>query len=104
MSIQNQAYSYWHADVFPLFSANNNGVHRNVISQQLNLPMDKLMSLSLSLSVMLSLLSNCLQCKMGHHNVEIILLAFDREVLESLNENSLVNSIDEFHYKSAVNA
>ncbi|KAH9805919.1 Replication protein A 32 kDa subunit B [Citrus sinensis] len=34
----------------PEFLANNNGVHRNVISQQLNLPMDKLMSLSLSLS------------------------------------------------------
>lgn len=96
MSIQNQGYPYWHADVFPLCSANNNGVHRNVISQQLNLPMDKLMSLSL--------LPNCLQCKMEHHNVEIILLAFDREALESLNENSLVYSIDEFHYKSAVNA
>lgn len=41
---------------------------------------------------------------MEHHNVEIILLAFDREALESLNENSLVYSIDEFHYKSAVNA
>ncbi|ESR66603.1 Replication protein A 32 kDa subunit B [Citrus sinensis] len=53
----------------PEFLANNNGVHRNVISQQLNLPMDKLM-----------------------------------EALESLNENSLVYSIDEFHYKSAVNA
>lgn len=28
----------------------------------------------------------------------------DREVLEYLNENSLVYSVDEFHYKSAVNA
>lgn len=53
----------------PEILANNKGVHRNVISQQLNLPMDKLM-----------------------------------EALESLNENSLVYSIDEFHYKSAVNA
>ncbi|XP_031265812.1 replication protein A 32 kDa subunit B [Pistacia vera] len=47
----------------------NNGVHRNDIAKQLNLPMDKLM-----------------------------------EVLEYLSENSLVYSIDEVHYKSAVNA
>ncbi|KAJ0090028.1 hypothetical protein Patl1_14257 [Pistacia atlantica] len=47
----------------------NNGVHRNDIAKQLNLPMDKLM-----------------------------------EVLENLSENSLVYSIDEVHYKSAVNA
>ncbi|KAJ0031379.1 hypothetical protein Pint_14112 [Pistacia integerrima] len=47
----------------------NNGVHRNDIARQLNLPMDKLM-----------------------------------EVLEYLSENSLVYSIDEVHYKSAVNA
>ncbi|KAJ4709313.1 replication protein A 32 kDa subunit A [Melia azedarach] len=53
----------------PDFLANNNGVHRNVIAQQLNLPMDKLM-----------------------------------EALESLNENSLVYTLDECHYKSAVNA
>ncbi|KAK1568268.1 hypothetical protein Q3G72_022465 [Acer saccharum] len=47
----------------------NNGVHRNDIARQLNLPIDKLM-----------------------------------EVLEYLNDNSLVYTVGEVHYKSAVNA
>lgn len=79
------------------FSRNTEGAHYNVIARQLNIPMNKLKSLSPAPPRM---------CKLSERNLLTPLsLLFDREELQMLVDNGLVyTTINDDYYKSTVNA
>jgi hypothetical protein len=79
------------------FSRNTEGAHYDVIARQLNIPMNKLKSLSPAPSLM---------CKLSERNLLTSpSLLFDREELQMLVDNGLVyTTINDDYYKSTVNA
>ncbi|KAA8522761.1 hypothetical protein F0562_009077 [Nyssa sinensis] len=86
----------------PSCLAREKGVHWEELAQQLNIPLEKIMYLSVSLS--LSLMCTCMQ-KIFLFNFPLYLFwGFDRGSIKSLEEEGLIYStIDECHYKSTGN-
>ena len=83
--------------IFPCLSADEKGVHRDFIAQQLRVSVDKLMSLSLSLS-----LFHTLAFKQKYLNTKFP--GFDRLAIQNLVEEGLIYSTtDDFHFKSTIN-
>jgi hypothetical protein len=83
------------------FSSTTEGAHYDAIAGQLNIPTDKLKSLSLNLSLSLSLLL----CFLEENVLTSSSLVVDREVLQVLVDNGLVyTTINDDYYKSTVNA
>ena len=80
-------------------SRSTEGAHYDVIARQLNIPTNKLKSLSISPSSHLS-------CKLSERNVLTSpSLLFDREELQILVDNGLIyTTINDDYYKSTVNA
>lgn len=81
------------------FSTREKGVHRNELVQQLNVPLGKILYVSLYLPLI------HMQWVVCNPFLPFDFFALDREAIESLEAEGLVYStIDECHYKSTANA
>ncbi|KAJ4828155.1 hypothetical protein Tsubulata_005030 [Turnera subulata] len=93
-----QGFAHLHHIVFNLCSGSEDGAHRNAMARELNIPMTKLMSVSLTLLFM-CLFERSFFC------FDTRVFAFGREELQTLVDNGFIYStIDDDHFKSTVNA